>query len=85
MTQRSSVSSDTYSLAEFKVECNVQVDLQGIHGGEDFTNVVLKIKQIHESVVVQRQRFDDLRFDIRDRGQAFDVDVGESLYDELDR
>jgi hypothetical protein len=38
--------------------------LANVDGGEQVAHVVLELKQIHESVIVQRERLDDVISDV---------------------
>ena len=46
-------------------------------------NIVLEVQQIHERVVIQRERLEDVRSELIDSGNPLDVNVREFLHDIL--
>ena len=73
-------------LGQVKVVGQVQADLAGIHRGKEFRDVVPIVQKVHEGVVVQGQRFEDLIAERRQIvAQGFGVDVRESPLDRLER
>ena len=67
-----------------EVDGDVQRYLAGINRGQQLIDVVLEVQQVHEGVVVEGERLDNLSSDGVDVGQRLQVDVGELPHHGLD-
>ena len=60
-----------------EVDGDVQRDLAGVNSGQQLIDVVLEVQEVHEGVVIQGERLDNLSSDGVDIGQRLQVNVGE--------
>ena len=67
-----------------EVDGNVERYLTGVDGGQQLVDMILEVEQVHECIVVETERLDNLSSDRVDVGERLQVDVGELPHNCLD-
>ena len=67
-----------------EVDGDVQRDLASVNRGQQLIDVVLEVQEVHEGVVIQAERLDNLSSDGVDVRQRLQVHVGELSHHGLD-